>query len=55
MKGKPSVDASIEKIVQKHIPLGKAADLFEELSKVGGNAFRGAMTRVKRIIQKRRE
>jgi hypothetical protein len=54
MKSKPEVDAQISRIIEKHIRLDKAIDLFGELSKVGGNAFRGAMTRVKMLIQKRR-
>lgn len=54
MKSKPEVDAAISRIIERHMRLDKADDLFSELSKVGGNAFRTAMTRVKRIIQKQR-
>jgi hypothetical protein len=34
--------------------LDKADELFTELSRVGGNAFRDAMTRVKKIVRKLR-
>jgi hypothetical protein len=53
MKSKPEVDAEIEKILKKH-RLDKAAALFGDLSKVGGNKFKEAMTRVKKIVQKLR-
>ncbi len=52
MKSKPEVDKEISRIIGRHIRLDKASDLFGELSKVGGNAFRVAMTRVKRIAPK---
>jgi hypothetical protein len=54
MKSTPEVDAAIGKIVAKHIRLDKAADLFGDLSKVGGNTFKEVMTRVKRIIKNQR-
>src|SRR5258708_39793667 len=54
MKSKREGNAEIGRIIERHMPLDKADELFSELSKVGGNAFRTAMTRVKRIIQKRR-
>jgi hypothetical protein len=50
MKSKPAVNAEIGKIIERHIRLDKAADLFGELSKVGGNNFKEVMTRLKRII-----
>ena len=53
MKSKREGNAEIARIIERHMPLDKADELFSELSKVGGNAFRTAMTRVKRIIQKR--
>lgn len=54
MKGKPEVDAHIGRIIERHMRLDKASDLFRDLSKVGGQKFQEVMTRVKRIIQKRR-
>jgi hypothetical protein len=54
MKSKPEVDGQIGKIIAKHIRLDKADELFTELSRVGGNAFRDAMTRVKKIVRKLR-
>jgi hypothetical protein len=54
MKSKPEVDGQIGKIIDKHLRLDKADELFTELSKVGGNAFKSAMIRVKRIVRKLR-
>jgi hypothetical protein len=46
MKSKREGNAEIGRIIERHMPLDKADELFSELSKVGGNAFRTAMTRV---------
>jgi hypothetical protein len=53
--GKPQVNALIIKAIERHVDLPTAEKLFGELSKVGGNAFRERMGRVKRIVQQRQK
>jgi hypothetical protein len=54
MKSKPEVDKAILTTVKTHMRLDKADDMFSELSKLGGVAFKYAMTRIKRIVKNQR-
>ena len=42
-------------VIENGIGLKKAYNLFNDLSKVAGNAFRQRMVRVKRVIRERRK
>lgn len=48
------MDAHIGKIIERHVRLDKAFDLFKDLSKVGGQKFQEVMTRVRDIVERRR-
>ena len=49
---KARVDASIARVIKKH-GATKAAKMFAELMKLGGNRFRDVMRRANRIAKKK--